>query len=61
MITLNEFIKTGLMNSFDLRRKTIVTGRSCHGASYWLTNPPNWVDNSIIDASPFRLLVKYSL
>jgi hypothetical protein len=61
MITINEYIKTGLMNNFDLRRKTIVTGRSCHGASYWLTNPPNWVDNSIIDASPFRLLVKYSL
>jgi hypothetical protein len=45
---------------FDVRRRTIVTGRSCLAASYWLTNPPNWEDNSIIDSAPFRLLLKFS-
>jgi hypothetical protein len=39
----------------------IITGRTCQGASYWLTSPPNWEDNFYIDPSPFRLLLKYSL
>ena len=61
MIRINENIQANLFNEFDMRRRTIVTGRSCHGASYWLTNPPNWEDNSSIDAAPFRLLLKFSL
>jgi hypothetical protein len=44
---------SNLMERFDVRRKTMVTGRSCHGASYWLTSQPNWEDNSFIDAAPF--------
>jgi hypothetical protein len=61
MIRINENIQANLFNEFDVRRRTIVTGRSCHGASYWLTNPPNWEANTSIDAAPFRLLLKFSL
>jgi hypothetical protein len=61
MLIINENIRTNLFNNFDMRRKTIVTGRACHGASYWLTNPPCWEDYSMIDAASFRLLIKFSL
>jgi hypothetical protein len=59
MLNIKNSLKNNLMERFDVRRKTIVTGRSCRGASYWLTSPPNWEDNSFIDAAPFRLLLKY--
>jgi hypothetical protein len=61
MIGINDSIKDDLFENFSSRRKTIVTGRSCFGASYWLTSPPNWTDSSTIDAAPFRLLFKFSL
>jgi hypothetical protein len=61
MLTINENIWTNLFNEFDLRRKTIVTGRACHGASYRLTNPQNWEDFSAVDAAPFRILLKFSI
>jgi hypothetical protein len=54
-------IKEQLLDRFDVRRSTIITGRTCHGANYWLTSPPNWEDNSYIDPAPFRLLLKHSL
>jgi hypothetical protein len=60
MLNINNSLKNNLMERFDVRMITIVTGRSCHGASYWLTSPPNWEDNSFIDAASFRLLLKYS-
>jgi hypothetical protein len=54
-------IKEQLLDRFDVRRSTIITGRTCHAANYWLTSPPNWEENSYIDPSPFRLLLKHSL
>ena len=51
MLTVNKNIK----------KNVIMTGRSCKGASYWLTTPPNARNNTTIESSSFRALIKYSI
>jgi hypothetical protein len=58
--TINDNILSSLVATSDVRTNVIREGRSCKGASYWLTSPPSFSFGSVIEPSAFRLLLKYS-
>ena len=61
LLTINGNICSNLSATSDPRSNVIRAGRSCKGASYWLTTPPNLFFGSVIEPSAFRLLLKYSI
>jgi hypothetical protein len=49
------------MADSSMEKNIILLGRSCKGASYWLTNAPNLYAKTIIEPASFRALLKYSV
>jgi hypothetical protein len=42
-------------------KNIIILGRSCKGASYWLTTAPNVYAKTIIEPASFRAILKYNV
>jgi hypothetical protein len=61
MLSINSDIRQKSISNADMRQAIIFNGRTCKGSNYWLTSPPDLRSRSIIDAAPFRLLLKYSI
>ena len=61
MLKLNSKIRQDMRNTSNMKKEIILQGRSCKGASYWLTTPPNIYQKSVLDAAVFRALLKYSI
>ena len=61
MLTVNKKMREEISADANIKKNVIMTGRSCKGASYWLTTPPNTRNNTTIEASSFRTLIKYSI
>ena len=61
MLAINGKIREEIGASSNIKKEIIMTGRSCKGASYWLTTPPNARSNTVIESSSFRALLKYSI
>jgi hypothetical protein len=61
MLAINRKIREEIGASANVKKEIIMKGRSCKGASYWLTTPPNIHFNTVIEASVFRALLKYSI
>lgn len=61
MAVLNQKILDDTLLVADAKRKIIIRGRMCKGASRWLTVTPNKWSNSEFNASCFRALIKYSI
>jgi hypothetical protein len=60
LLPINNKLLLNIAATSDIKKNVIMTGRACKGASYWLTTPPNFSDNTVIEASAFRALQKYS-
>jgi hypothetical protein len=60
LLPINNKLLLNIAATSDIKKNVIMTGRACKGASYWLTTPPNFSDNTVIEASAFRALLKYS-
>ena len=61
MLSINTIMREGLVSNLEMKQAIILNGRTCKGSNYWLTSPPDLRSRSIIDAAPFRLLLKYSI
>ena len=61
MFTINAKFRDEVLLNSDLTQAIIMNGRTCTGANYWLTSSPDPRSRSVIDAAPFRLLLKYSI
>ena len=60
MLTMNKRIRDDIKNGASMKKDIIMQGRTCKGASFWLTTPPNIYRKTTIDAASFRMLIKYS-
>ena len=54
-------LKAKIMAQASLELKTLILGRSCKGASYWLTCVPNSYRRTQFDPVSFRALLKFSI
>jgi hypothetical protein len=61
MLAINKKTRENVGAAANIKKEVIMTGRSCKGASYWMTTPPNFRNGTVIESSSFRALIKYSL
>lgn len=61
MLVINGKIREEIGAAANVKKEIIMKGRSCKGANYWLTTPPNNHRKTVIDGSAFRALLKYSI
>jgi Reverse transcriptase (RNA-dependent DNA polymerase) len=61
MLAINGTIRSDIGSTSNIKKEIIMKGRSCKGANYWLTSPPNPRFNTKIEGAAFRLLLKYSI
>ena len=60
MQAMNGRIREDMRTNSHAKKEIVMKGRSCKGASYWLTTPPSAWNKTVIEAASFRALLKYS-
>ncbi len=61
MAAINGNLRSIIMQSADPRKQALIHGRSCKGANFWLTVPPNVFNRTPFDPAAFRSLLNYYL
>ena len=61
MLAINGTLKEEVLCQADVGKKVVIAGRSCKGASFWLTSAPNIQNRTVIEPAAFRALLKYSI